>query len=254
MVDLIVFSVGSSNYALNIENIQRIIQGRDLTKIPNAHEVIDGMISYESDVIKVLNFRKLIGLPTYNDELEKLFAKLKVSHQDWVDELKNSIYNGTSFTKTTNPHKCELGMWLDNFKSVDDSITAVLNDLVHNHKQLHLLGAEALEIYDVDQNKAKTIVDKQISEKFSHTMKAIDTFIAELDKVSNSLQKLIIYEKDDKNFAIKVDSIEEIANIDNSEIMNTDEDHNMGEFLELQGILDIDGVLINIIKTVDIPK
>ena len=62
MIDLIVFSIGNNRYALNIENIQRIIQRSELTDIPNAHKLIDGMMSYENKVIKVLNFRRLIGL------------------------------------------------------------------------------------------------------------------------------------------------------------------------------------------------
>ena len=85
MTDLIVFSVGSNRYALNIDNIQRIIQAIELTEIPNSHKYIDGMMSHESSVIKVLNFRKVIGLKTYEEELKYLFSKLKSAHQDWID-------------------------------------------------------------------------------------------------------------------------------------------------------------------------
>ena len=143
MMDLIVFNVGSSRYALNIENIQRIIQVVELTEIPNAHELIDGMISYEGNVIKILNFRKIIGAP---------------------------------------PHK--------------------------------------------DENK----------------------------NPKDSSLKLLFYENDNDNFAIKVDSIEDIVHIEESDIMNSDEKQHVSEFLELSGILDIDGVLINVIKTLKIPK
>ncbi len=254
MTDLIVFSVGNNRYALNIENIQRIIQSVELTEIPNAHELIDGMMSYEGKVIKVLNFRKLIALPTYEDELQKMFAKLKVAHQNWVDELKRAIYNGTPFTKTTNPRKCELGIWLDGFKSVDEMITATLNELVNNHKQLHMLGAEALEVYNSDVDKAKEIVDQKVELKFHQTMSAIDTFIVKLSTVANSLQKLILYEKDEKYFAIKVDAIEDIAHIEESTIMRGEEEHGFSDLLELEGVLDMDGVLINVIKNIDIPS
>ena len=72
MTDLIVFNVKSNRYALKIENIQRIIQAMDLTKIPNSHDFVDGMMSYEDNVIKVLNFRRLIGLNCYENELKKI--------------------------------------------------------------------------------------------------------------------------------------------------------------------------------------
>lgn len=143
MIDLIVFSVCENRYAINIDNVQRIIQAAELTSIPNTSELIDGMMPYENSVIKVLNFRKLIGLPPHEDEL----------------------------------------------KSIEDS----------------------------------------------------------------SL-KYIFYENSDENFAIKVDFIDDIAHVQEVDIINSDEDNNLSEFLELSGILDIEGTLINIIKTIRLPQ
>ncbi len=143
MTDLIVFGVAGNRYALNIENIQRIIQAIELTDIPNSNYCIDGMMSYEDSVIKVLNFRKLIGLE---------------------------------------PH-------------AEDSI--------------------------------------------------------ELEEYT---QKFIIYEKNNIHFAIKVDVIDDIAHIEESQVMMSDNETNDNEFLELEGILDLDSVLINVIKTVNLPK
>ena len=143
MIDLIVFNVGSSRYALNIENIQRIIQIVELTEIPSAHDLIDGMMSFENSVVKVLNFRKVIGLPPHEDE-----------NRD----------------------------------------------------------------------------------------------------VEESSLKLLFYENASDNFAIKVDSIDDIVHVEESQIMNGDEEQKISEYLELSGVLDIDGVLINVIKTLKIPS
>jgi two-component system chemotaxis response regulator CheV len=142
MIDLIVFSVENNRYALNIENVQRIIQSVELTTIPNAHPYIDGMMSYEDNVIKVLNFRKLTGLP------------LHVEDQNGVEE---------------------------------------------------------------------------------------------------SSQKLLFYEDEDGSFAIKVDNIDDISHIEESEIMSNDDD-NVYDYIELSGILDLHGTLINIIKTIKLPS
>ncbi len=142
MIDLIVFSVEKNRYALNIENVQRIIQAVELTSIPNSHPFIDGMMSYEESVIKVLNFRKLTNIPLHVEDIE-----------------------GT-----------------------DDST-----------------------------------------------------------------QKFLFYENENAKFAIKVDSIDDISHVNESDIMSSDEE-NTSEFLELQGVLDIDGVLINIIKTIKLPS
>lgn len=256
MIDLIVFRVGSNRYALNIENIQRIIQSVNLTEIPNTHSLIDGMMSHEDSVVKILSFRKLIGLVSYEVELQELFVKLKDTHKAWIDALKLSIHTGSKFTKTTNPHMCELGKWIDGFTSYDDRVSEVLAGLVEYHKQLHHAGGDACEVRKTNPEKAQEMVDVEVNNIYNHTMGALDTFVDELDTVANSLQKLIIYEDkvNEATFAIKVDVIEDIAHIDESSIMNSDEKHNDNEFLELDGVLDLDGVLVNIIKKVNIPS
>ncbi len=253
MIDLIVFSVGSNRYSLDIENIQRIIQATELTNIPNVNPLIDGMLSYEDDVIKVLNFRKLIGIQRYAEELETLFLRLKDAHQAWIDELRHSVDTGSSFTRTLDPHKCELGVWLDSFNSYDSHVTLILKDLIEHHKNVHIQGASILNLDATQKDVAHAMLNKEIYDSFTHTMSDIDRFTTELEKVSNSLQKFIIYENKGETFAIKVDTIEDIAHIEEKDIINTTE-NNKNEFLSLKGVLDLKGVLINVIKTVKLPK
>ena len=254
MTDLIIFGVANNRYALKIENIQRIIQCRNLTSIPNANEAMDGMMSYEDGVIKVLNFRKMIGIETYEEKLDVLFKRLKKAHAAWVDALKLSINTGSEFTKTTNPHMCELGKWIDDFRSYDDTVADTFRELVEYHKRLHIRGGEALEIYKSDKKRAKQIVDVEVNNIYNYTMGALDTFILDLDVVSNSFQKFLIYENGETTFAIKIDTIEDIAHIEESDVITTEDSYEINEFLELEGVLDLNGVLVNLIKTITIPR
>ena len=253
MIDLIVFSIGTNKYAINIENIQRIIQAVSLTNIPNANSIIDGMMSHEDKVIKVLNFRKLISMQSYDEELATLFVKLKAAHGAWVEALQIAVTTKSEFTKTTNPHMCELGKWIDSFTSYDDSIAMIFSNLVENHKQLHLKGQDILDMNKVDESKAKKMLDIDINNIYVKTMGALDTFTKELETVANSLQKLVIYEQDNKVFAIKVDAIEDIVHADESSIMSSSDEESKSDYLELEGVLDLDGVLVNMIKKVNIP-
>ena len=254
MTDLIIFGVAKNRYALKIENIQRIIQCSQLTDIPNTSEVVDGMMSYEDGVVKVLSFRRVIGLESYEEMLDALFKKLKLGHASWVDALKLSIDTGSAFAKTTDPTMCELGKWIDGFTSYDDKVTDVFRVLVEYHKQLHVRGGDALELYKTDKEKAKEMVDVEINNIYNHTMGALDDFVTDLEVVANSFQKLIIYENGSKTFAIKIDTIEDIAHIQESDIISSEDNYEFNEFLDLEGVLDLDGVLINVIKTVNIPN
>jgi len=254
MTDLIVFNVASNRYAMNIANVQRIIQATELTNIPNAHQFIEGMMSYEGKVIKVLSFRKLINISSYENELEKLFASLKKGHADWVEALKVSLEKGTPFTKTLDPHACGLGKWIDSFTAYDDNVVEILNELIEYHKRLHLTGGVALEVYKSDVEAAKKILYVDIAEIYEHTMGALDSFVSELAIVASSLQKFIIYDNDGALFAIKVDTIEDIAHVEESSLISAENENNINEFLDLDGVLDLNDVLINVIKTVRLPK
>jgi len=254
MKDLIVFRVCNNRYALNIENIQRIIQATELTKIPNAHHLIDGMLSYESEVIKVLNFRKLIGNDSYSKELEGLFSHFKLSHLEWIKGLRAYVENGTPFSGSINVEKCELGKWLSTFSSYDNDVTLMFKELSEQHKNIHTKSAEILELDETQNDLAKEILESEINRSFEKTMNGLNKFIEVSDKVANSLQKFIIYENDGEIFAIKVDVIEDIAHIEDKDIIGANEKNSKNEFLTLNGILDLKGVLINIIETVRLPN
>jgi chemotaxis signal transduction protein len=253
MTDLIIFTVKSNRYAVEISHVQRIIQATKLTDIPNAHPLIEGMMSYENKVIKIVNFRKMINLPTYDMELKELFGNLKMQHKAWIDALMQSVTKNTTFQKTTNPHHCDLGKWLDSFTSYDDHVSAILKELNAHHKLLHNSAIDILEILETDQEKAISMVETKVYEIYNHTMSAIDMFISEFDIVANSLQKLLLYYGDVDTFAIKVDSIVDIAHIDESMIKSSNEDNKVSEYLELKGVIELDGHLVNVIGSVSLP-
>ena len=44
---------------MDVSNIERIDQIPALTPIPNAHAFVDGMMMYQDNTLKVINFRKM---------------------------------------------------------------------------------------------------------------------------------------------------------------------------------------------------
>ncbi len=62
MNDYIIFSSNGYGYALEVNKIERIDQIPELTPYPNAHPFIEGMMTYRSQTLKVINFRRLIDV------------------------------------------------------------------------------------------------------------------------------------------------------------------------------------------------
>lgn len=98
MEDYIIFTIGDNYYALSVASIQRIIQVPSVTPIPNAHPMVEGMMSYEDRVIKVVNFRAMMGMENFNEsttgksqklliyQTENAFFGIKV---DQIEDIKN---------------------------------------------------------------------------------------------------------------------------------------------------------------------
>jgi len=254
MADLIVFKVQDNLYAMDIEHIQRITQAKSLTPIPNAHPFIDGMMSHEERILKVVNFRKMVGVESYDAQLSTLFASLKGQHKEWVDALNYAVSNKTHFQKTTNPHECELGKWLDSFTSYDDHVTQILKGLNENHKLLHNCGGEIVAMQEDNPEAAQKMADVEVHGYFQKTMGAVDTFMSEFDVVADSLQKLLIYNNGVDTFAIKVDEIVDIAHIEAENIKESENTNKVSQFLELQGVIELEENLINVIKEVSLPQ
>lgn len=251
--DCIVFTVAGNYYALEVEWIERIIQIPSLTAIPNAHPCIEGMMSYEHKVTKVVNFRKMTDLPTYEEELGKNFGKLKNDHVTWVKSLKNSIENGTQFHLTTDPHTCELGKWLDNYSTHDTHVLAILKVLRPIHSHLHEKGKEALVLSKTNPKEALSLLQSDISSAYENTIKQMDKLMEWVVTASSHAQKLLIYRKDENFFAIKVDTIEDIARIENGMIKPLETVNRSEKFLETEGVVEMGDRLVNVIKSVRLP-
>ncbi|MDQ1297790.1 MAG: purine-binding chemotaxis protein CheW [Campylobacterota bacterium] len=98
MEDYIVFTVGDSYYALGVASIQRIIHVPAVTAIPNAHPMVEGMMSYEDRVIKVVSFRAMMGMERFEERAGSKSQKLLIYQTkeaffgikvDQIEDIKN---------------------------------------------------------------------------------------------------------------------------------------------------------------------
>jgi purine-binding chemotaxis protein CheW len=70
---LVVFSVDDSRYGLPLEAVERVVRIVEITALPEAPEIILGVINVQGRVIAVANVRKRFGLnerePALSDQL-----------------------------------------------------------------------------------------------------------------------------------------------------------------------------------------
>jgi purine-binding chemotaxis protein CheW len=249
-MDYIVFTIKNSQYALSLDQLERIIQVPAITDVAQNNEYYDGLIEYADSVIRVVNLRKIFSLPSYDEELLVVFKELKQQHTDWVESLQNSVEQNIPFTKTTNQHECNLGKWLDSFICYDEEVSRTLKVLNDWHKRLHQSAIGVLQSSEESTEKGMQVFKETVPLIYQNTMSQIDGFITQFDSVAASLQKLLIYQVGDEKVAIKVDSIEDIIHLEKeSDIVPME--HDTHAAVHINGVIDHNGKLINYIGGFD---
>ena len=251
MKSFLLFSVEDLHYALDLEYVNRIVNIGEITPTSSKSKVVDGIINYEDRVIEVASFRKMISKQSYIDKIHNMFDELKKQHKAWIDALNDSVKDDVPFTKTTNPHMCHLGKWIDSFSSYDNEVSKVLTQLDRHHKNLHKSAITVLDKKKLDKDSAIKWCEDSVQDIYTNTISYLDKIQALSTKVANESQKILIL-GDDELFALKVDEIEDIVHID-EEIIKKDKSLEFnGKYLEIDGVFEVKDQLRTIVEKIKI--
>lgn len=252
MKDYIVFTVGSNYYALDVSHVERIIQIPSITIIPNSHSFVDGMMSYENRVLKVVNFRKMIGINSYEKETQEFFLQVKNDLFQWIKTLSESVELQNDFCLTTNFHTSQLGKWFDSYNTHDVEILSIIKVLRPLYTKLFEIANEALILRTTDLKASLDLIKYDINELFPSIISELEKMIDLSEAIAQQRQKLLIYQENN-SFAIKVDMIQDIVSIQDSMLKEIDRSTKLPSCLEIEGVVEIGERLVNVIKTVELP-
>lgn len=255
MKSFVIFSVLGQNYGIDIESVKRILPAQELTEVPDVDEHIEGMFQYEENVIKVLSFRKAIGQNSYEEQLQHMFPELESQHKEWMDALNHSIETEQPFTKTTDPHTCSLGKWIDSFHPDNEEVLVLMKKLNYHHQNLHMSAVEVLQKREVSVEDARQMIEADINTSYKNTMDCLGKVSALSATVAAGLQRcLIIRDDKDKFFGLNIDAVEDIVHVDEAELHEVQEVQHMGDFMNVAAILTHNKKLVTIIKDISLEK
>lgn len=254
MSDFIIFSIGVSDYALEVSKVDRIDQIPKLTPIPNAHPFVDGLMSYQDSTLKVVNFRKMTQAPSHEDQMIGLFNQVIKDHQNWVVALEVSLRDGVPFKLALDPHSCRLGKWIYSYQTHDPEVLAIIRALIPVHASLHETGAKLLEECSGDVEAALACYNAQIlNGVYIETMRLLGEMVRKGAEVSSHSQKILIYRSGEGLFAIKVDGIKDIIALDEADIKSYSHQVKVGSSLQTRGVVEYKKSLVVVIDKVSLP-
>ena len=251
MRSFIVFSILGQLYGIDIESVKRILPAQPLTHMPDEDAHIEGMFEYEDKVLKVLSFRQMIGQVSYTKELEGMFPDLMCQHKEWIDALKTSVQDGVPFSKTTDPHACHLGKWIDSFHPDNQEVTEIMKALNFHHQRLHLSAVDVLAKRETSKEEACAWIEKNVEEIYASTLSYLQKIADKSAEVAVDLQRcLIINDKHNEAFGVNIDDVDGIIHVEDEKLFKTEPSQHIGNFMEIEAILEHDGKLVTIIKEI----
>ena len=253
MKSFVIFQVMDQLFGVDIENVKRILPSPTLTAMPDEGPHLEGMFQYEDEVIKVLSFRKVIDKISYEEQLKEMFPSLISQHKAWLDALVQSVENNAPFEKTTDPHACHLGKWINSFHPEDEAVINVMKHLDFHHQRLHRSAVDVLEHKNEDPLKAKQWLEDNVNEIYEKTLQYLTDVANMSDKVASTMQScLILIDKDKGSFGVNIDKVEDIVHIEESALHTVKDIQHMGAFMDVAAILEHNGKLITIVKDISI--
>lgn len=255
MTSFVIFKTLEQLYGIDIECVKRILPSAFLRSTPDEDEHIEGMFTYENEIIKVLSFRKLIGVKSYEEQLQQLFSKLKTEHQEWLKALQESLEKDSAFTQARTPHSCSLGKWIDSFHPDDKSLLDAMKQLSSHHQQLHQSVLHLLEEKQSNPQAAKKRLNVEINALNEKVFSSFEDVVKMSDKVAVTQQRcLVLFGEKNSSFGLNIDEVVDILHSDEKQLYSAQEEERMGDFISVAGVLEHKGKLITIIKDVTINK
>jgi len=224
-VQYLVFETSTNKIAINLEYVLEVIRMPKWTKYPNSSDNVKGIFNLRDKVIPLIDFRKLLGYNSIEEETNDLIVLLKQREQDhinWINELLASIAEQREFKLTTDPHKCKFGQWYYSFQTNNFMLKAFLDEFEKPHKFIHEIGYTVNNLikekkYEEAEQIAAATRDKQL--------KLMLNLFRELYKIikNSMIEFVVIVDMGSGIKSFTVDKINRIINVNAEDINKLEE-------------------------------
>lgn len=94
MHQLVTFSLDGQCYALYLYAVERIVRAVEVTRLPKAPPIVDGVINVRGRIIPVVNIRRRFGLPMQDINLTDRLIIARTARRGvalWVDSVNGVV-------------------------------------------------------------------------------------------------------------------------------------------------------------------
>jgi chemotaxis signal transduction protein len=206
----VIFNLAENVFAVNCKYVVSIEKSAKITEMSNAPPGVRGIGYYKNEAINIFDLRAIFGYQSHEDYVE---YKVNISrhimeHEAWAEETKQT---GSAFGFTSDEHECDLGKWLNNYKTDNLTVQNLIKRIEPIHEQFHRF-ADKMSGYEWENSEE--------AEKFAAEVDAVKTaLVNSLNDLNDALLKLakelpIILKTESGKVGIIVDDVESVDSMD----------------------------------------
>ena len=238
--------VNKQNYLLDTDSVTELLHFVKPQSTSYHNDKIDGVINHKDKIIPIVSIRNLLDFISFKEEQVSFIQKVENQHKVWVQEFENSLKTGEKFTKALDPHKCELGKWIDKTKAclhcnTYGFVDLLAQEVVDYHDSLHESGAKFLQEKDEDcSHQIETI--KGIAEK---TIAGLHAVTENIEKLTSAFEQVVLLNIDGKDIGIVVDRIDKTHDLEDKEFFSSTKNlSSSSKYIQFINHYEIDGSLM----------
>ncbi len=190
---VILFHIGTEEYAFGIHTVKEIIRITNLTKVPNATHYIEGILSIRNQLLAVINLGALLGK----------------SHNDINEQSRIVIIDGgkTAFGVIVDKVSQVMRVQRDEFKGSE--LNTAISKMEYAKGFLGLNKGKRLAMV-LDPLKLVSFEDM---DKVLTRGRKNDDYLNDISKYECSMEHVVIFKLDKEEFGISIQYIKEINRV-----------------------------------------
>lgn len=217
--DYLVFTINGTPYGVTSQDIVSVVDMVECTHVPDSPPEMRGVIPFRDGNLPLFDLRVFLGFKSRHLEINELVETMgmrKQDHINWVNKLKDEVFNDKPITVQTNPHLCAFGKWYDQFQSDNSNLNSYMARFDAPHKAIHGIGIQATNLVQAG-NKDEAVKLLQATEN-GLLVSLIDLFngIGGLVK-RYLLEYIVVFSSGETQFAMAVDDIRFFSRLDHIE-------------------------------------
>ncbi len=238
--------VNKQNYLLDTDIVLELIHYEEPTRMSTQNEYIEGIINHKDKVVPIITIRKLLKFISFKDEQVSFIGKVEEQHRTWVEEFEASLYSGDKFTKTFDPHQCELGEWIDKniacLRCNNHGFVDMLEkELVNVHEALHNNGAKFFYEKDADKDEQMQVIKKNADQ----TIAGLHKIEENIYKLTSAFEQIVLVQIDGVKIGLVVDRIDKTHDLDEKEFFRSRKNlSSESRYIQFVNYYDIEGTLM----------